>query len=235
MMQSSLPHFAIRDAFVPGLAPLVVLAFLGAGLVLVCAAVAAGVAFATRRVRLAKVLAGGGLAVASVYATLLAGASVFSRNRTLTPGEHKYFCEVDCHIAYDVTAAEPSGPDRRAVTIRTWFDPATIAPFRGDGPLAPGPRAIYLVDDLGRRYEPSPAATEAWEKTHGRSTPLGRALRPGESYTTTLVFDLPANARARLFVGDPPGGPDRLLIGHENSPFHGKTYFALPAPTQAAG
>jgi hypothetical protein len=234
-MQSTLLHVGSRDAFVPGLAPLVVLAFLGAGLALVCAAIAAGVAFATRRLRLARVLAAGGLAVASMYATLLAGASVFSRNRTLAPGERKYFCEVDCHIAYDVTAAEAPGHGRRAVTVRTWFDPSTIAPFRGDAPLAPGPRAIYLVDDHGRRYEPSPEATDAWERTHGRSTPLGRALRPGDSYATTLVFELPDDVRARLFVGDPPDGPDRLLIGHENSPFHGKTYFALPAPTPAAG
>jgi len=134
-----------------------------------------------------------------------------------------------------VTAAERVGPLGQAVTLRTWFDPATIAPFRGDAPLSPGPRTVYLLDDAGRRRAPSPAATAAWEKSHGESTPLGRELRPGQSYTTTLVFDLPADARAdRLFVGDPPGGIETVLIGHENSPGHGKTYLALPTSRPAA-
>jgi len=222
------------DAYMPALAPLVVLAFLGVGFVVVCTAVAAGVAYATRRGRLAALIGASGVVAAAGYAALLAGASLLSRDRTLAPGEHKYFCEMDCHIAYDVTAADASEVGRRAVTLRTWFDPSTIAPFRGDGPLTPGPRTVYLVDDAGRRWEPSTAATAAWERSHGNSTPLGRPLRPGESYTTTLVFEAPADAPARLFVGAPRGTPDDLLIGHENSPFHGKTYFALPAPARAA-
>src|SRR5262245_25592561 len=140
MIQSSLYRLGSGDAHVPALAPLVALAFLGTGLVLAGAAVGAGVAYAARRAALAKILAGGALAVASVYATLLVAAALLSRDRTLSPGERKYFCEMDCHLAYDVTAAADAGPGRRAVTLRTWFDPTTIAPFRGNGPLAPGPR-----------------------------------------------------------------------------------------------
>jgi len=235
MLQSPLP-LATMDAFVPELAPLVALAFLGAGFVLVVGAVSAGIAFAARRVRLAQWIGAAVLAVSVGYGILLVGASVVSRDRTLVPGERKYFCEVDCHIAYDVTSTEPAGDRGRAVTLRTWFDPSTIAPFRGDAPLSPGPRSVYLVDDAGRRYDPSPDATAAWQKAHGGSTPLGRELRPGESYTTTLVFELPRDVRAaRLYVGDPPGGVEKALIGHENSPMHGKVYLALPAPRAEAG
>jgi hypothetical protein len=63
------------------------------------------------------------------------------------------------------------------------------------------------------------------------STPLTRELTPGESYTTTLVFDLPADeAPARLFLAsDDP--IDRLLIGNERSPFHAATLLALPDPS----
>jgi hypothetical protein len=235
MMQSSL-SIALTDAFVPQLAPLVALAFLGAGFLFVVTAVSAGIAFAARRVRLARWLGGVALAVAVGYGVLLVGASLASRDRTLTPGERKYFCEIDCHIAYDVISSEPAGDRGRAVTLRTWFDPKTIAPFRGDGPLSPGPRTVYLLDDAGRRYDPSPDATADWQKAHGESTPLGRELRPGESYTTTLVFDLPSDVRAvRLYVGDPPGGVEKALIGHENSPMHGKVYLALPAARGEAG
>jgi hypothetical protein len=235
MIRSTLSLSASRDAFVPPLAPLVALAFLVAGSLLVCAAVGAGVALAARRSRLAKLLGGAGLAVGTVYATLLAAASVFSHDRTLGPGERKYFCEMDCHLAYDVASAEALDAGRRAVTVRTWFDPKTIARWRGDGPLAPGPRTLYLLDEAGRRYDPSPEATRAWESAHGGSTPLEQALRPGESYTTTLVFELPPGTSApRLFVGDPPG-IERALIGHENSPMHGKTYLSVPPPGRPAG
>jgi hypothetical protein len=235
MMQSSLPLVAL-DAFVPPLAPLAALAFLAGGFVLVVGTVSAGIAFAARRVRLALWLGGAVIAVAVAYTTLLVGASLTSRDRTLTAGERKYFCEIDCHVAYEVTSSERAGEGGRAVTLRTWFDPGTIAPFRGDAPLSPGPKSVYLVDDAGRRYDPSPEATASWWKANGGSTPPGRELRPGESYTTTFVFDMPANARAaRLYVGDPPGGVERALIGHENSPLHGKIYFALPAPRPEAG
>jgi len=237
MMQSSLHMLleAAGDARMPALAPLVVLAFLGTGFLLACAVVGAGVAYAARRAGLAKRLAGVGLAVAVVYATVLAGTALLSRNRTLAAGERKYFCEIDCHLAYDVVALDAAEKGGRAVTLRTWFDPTTTAPWRGNGPLAPGPRDVYLLDEAGRRYGPSAEATRAWESAHGPSTPLGRELRPGESHETTLVFELPADATpSRLFVGDPPGGLDRFLIGHENSPMHGRTYLPLPPARKAA-
>ena len=235
MMQSPLSLLA-ADAVMPPLAPLVALAFLGTGFLLVCAAVGAGIAYAARRVGLAKLLGASGLAVGAAYAALLAGAALLSRDRTLEPGERKYFCELDCHLAYDVTAVEAPNAGTQAVTIRTWFDPATISAFRGNGPYSPAPREVYVLDESGRRYDPSPEATLAWLSAHGVSTPLERPLRPGESYTTTFVFALPPGKRAsRLFLGDAPGGIERVLIGHENSPLHGKTYLAVPSQRPAEG
>lgn len=236
MTQSSLlPASLALDAFMPSLAPVVALAFLGTALLLVCLVIGMGVAFAARRKRLAAGLGIGAAGVALAYAVALVGIALLSRERTLSRGERKYFCEMDCHIAYEVVGAEAAGPGKRAVSLRTWFDPSTIAPFRGDAPLAPGPRDVYLVDEGGRRYSPSPEATADWQDAHPGSTPLGRELRPGEFYTATLVFDLPDAARTpRLFVGDPAGGLDRFVIGHENSPFHGRTYFALPAAAAAS-
>ena len=229
-MWQSAPLSLALDAFVPALAPVVAMAFLGTGLLLVCLAIGAGVALAARRRRIAAALGLAAAGIAALYAAALGGAAMVSRERTLTPGERKYFCEIDCHIAYDVVAAAPAGEGKRTVTVRTWFDPATIAPFRGDAPLSPGPRDVFLVDENGRRYMPSPDATESWQRAHPDSSPFGRELRPGESYRTTFVFDVPPDARSpRLFVGDPPAGLDRFVIGHENSAFHGKTYFALPA------
>ncbi|HEY3202298.1 MAG TPA: hypothetical protein VGL03_01435 [Thermoanaerobaculia bacterium] len=220
------------DAKVPELAPLVLLAFLGAGLLIFCSLVGTAIALAAQRFGLAKLLGAGGLAVAVIYGTLLLGAALISEERTLRPNEKKYFCEMDCHVAYSIedAVADDTHP---VITVRTWFDPSTIASFRGNAPLTPNPRTVYLVDEAGRRYKPSAAATEAWERRHGRSIPLTQELHPGESYTTTFVFETAPGARHfRFFIGDPPG-PENLLIGHENSPFHRKVFHAL-APERAA-
>lgn len=90
-------------------------------------------------------------------------------------------------------------------------------------------QSTSLFHTAGRRYAFSPAGQKAWEDEHGPTTPLTKELRPGESYETALVFDVPAGAaRLRLFLGDDPLGVESVLIGHENSPMHGKIYFALP-------
>jgi hypothetical protein len=233
MMQSALSALAL-NAFVPELAPLVLLAFFGAGFLVFATATGAAIALAARRRGPARFLGAAGLAVAVIYDTLLLGASLVSRERTLAPGERKYFCEMDCHLAYDVAAVTSPSETLLAVTVRTWFDPSTIASARGNGPLIPNPRVVSLVDASGRRFAPSAEATRAWESAQGHSVPLTRMLSPGESYKTTFVFEVPPGIREpRLFLGD-PAGPENLLIGHENSPFHRKVYFALDPSRTAA-
>ena len=160
--------------------------------------------------------------VAVGYWVVLLGASLLSRERTLSAGEKKYFCEMDCHVAYSVEDAAAPERGRRQVTVRTWFDPSTVAPFRGNAPLTPNPRVVYLVDGAGRRYLPSPAPVP------DGATALTQPLRPGESYLSTFAFAVPARAGSlRLYLGDAPG-LENVIVNHENSPFHARTYFALP-------
>ena len=216
MMQSTLT--LALDVWTPPLAPLVALAFLGAGACVVLSIIGGAIALAARRFRLSRALLGASLAVAVVYGTLLLGVALLSRNRVLKAGERKYFCEIDCHLAYSLVSSAGAPEGLREVTLRTWFDPSTIAAFRGNAPLSPNPRVVYLADGSGHRYEPlaDPA------------TALSRSLAPGDSYDTTVRFSVPpAASRLRLFVGD-ASGLESLLIGHENSPLHGKIYFELP-------
>jgi hypothetical protein len=225
MTQSAAFSGLALDALVPPLAPVVLLLFLGTGFVVFCCAIGAAIAAAAQRRTLARQLAAGALASAVVYGVLLLGASLVSRERTLVAGEKKYFCEMDCHLAYSVdSVSSDSLKGSLSVGIRTWFDPSTIAPFRGDGPLSPNPRAVFLVDDAGLRYPPSTTIAS-----------LARALRPGESSLTTVSFDVPPDAGPlRLYVGDAPG-LENLVVDHENSPFHAHIYFALPTSSASSG
>ncbi len=191
----------------PQFAPIVFMLFFGTCLGLAVLALVILYGLLRRKFLVAMIAAALAVAGAGLYTALLLGASFLSRSLVLAPGTLKYFCEVDCHLAYSVvgvTTAQAigAGPQQMnsagtfyIVKIRTWFDPYTISPHRGNGPLAPSPRALAVFDDQGRQYEPSTAAMAALERAQGTGTPLVTPLRPGESYTTDFVFDLPASAR----------------------------------------
>jgi len=226
-------------AFVPPFAPLGVLAFLALGAALAATAVGLVGAAALRQTRSLPWIAGFGATVTIAYAGVLVADSASCRERVLVPGEKKYFCEIDCHLAYSIEGLEttplvgpPLTPLRatgrwHVVRLRTWFDPTTISSRRGDAPLDANPRVVYVQDQEGRRYEPSASGAQALASAGRSSVPLTRPLRPGESYETLLAFDLPVDVREpRLFLGeDDP--VTFLLIGHERSLFHRKVWFQM--------
>ena len=140
-----------------------------------------------------------------VYGMALLGASAASREWALSPGEEKYFCEIDCHLAYSVAGVQKAqtigaGSARKSaagtffiVNVRTRFDEHTISSHRGDSPLTPSPRKVILIDGQGQEYLVSQDAQRALDTLSGaRQTPLTAPLRPGESYITSLVFDIPS-------------------------------------------
>lgn len=226
-----------------GNAALSILGFLGTMALLAVLAVALVVmlarrnAFAARRVGLAM----GG--IVGAYLLLLVGTSLASGARTVEPGNAKYFCEIDCHLAYSVVGSRrvPALGGARAngafevVTLKVWFDPGTTSARRDDSPLFPNPRAVRLVDGAGRSYAPSAAGLSALEAAEGRQTPLAQALRPGESYITSLVFEIPAGARAPALLLTESSPVTHLLIGHENSLLHPSIPFRLTDSSPGSG
>jgi len=223
-----------------GNAVLGVLAFLGFGFAEFLAAVTAVVLFARRSRRAARRVLVGVVVGAGLYAAALLAFSLTSRDQVAERGEEKYFCEVDCHLAYSVLdvreskslgtrPAEASARGLyRVVTMRVRFDPETTSVHRPqDMSLTPNPRSLRVVDASGAIYRPDPAGQRALETVEGPSIPLTRSLQPGESYTTRLVFDLPEKASDPRLLITESDWITRLVIGHENSPFHGKTSFRL--------
>jgi hypothetical protein len=225
--------------FMPHFAPVVVLFFLGtifmmgvSFLVLVYGAVRRSTFFA-------KLGAGGALTIAAGYFMLLTGVSFASSEEVLPAGGWKYFCEIDCHIAYSLIGAQTSaalGPEMQQVSahgefviarVKTWFDERTISRHRGNGPLTPNGRKILLVDAAGRSFSPSPEGATAFVGLSNNSTPLTQPLRPGESYTTDFVFDVPRDARGLRLLITEDDPETRLVVGHENSLLHKKIYFGV--------
>lgn len=203
-------------------APLAAMGFLAAcaGTVLsACALVAAAFVGKLKIARLTLSI----LSVcAAVYFGLLLSFSLVSHDRVLAPGQEKYFCEIDCHLAYsivDVKKETLGVSDVYTLVLKTRFDETTISSHRPkDAPLLPSPRTVALVDAAGHRY--SPVAISG--------TALSTSLIPGEAYTTRLKFSVAPQAEGlRLLVTTTPQWPDHVVIGDENSWLHRKTYFAL--------
>lgn len=203
-------------------APVSVLAFIGAVGGIVFASLSAATAAFLGKGRLVRwigYVAGTGIVL---YTLMLAGLSLASRDQILSRGQEKYFCEIDCHIAYSVEGVKierGASLPRYTVRVRTYFDPQTISARRPRGaPLTPDPREVYLVDAAGHRY---PVAAQ-------QGTPLLTALAPGDAYSTDLVFEGPADpSGTRLLLLTEKRWEQNLLIGHENSWLHRKTYLAL--------
>src|SRR5258705_13493700 len=224
----------------PKFAPIVVLLFLGSIMAGMVAAATYVYAMARGQPAVKRWALIGILTIAAGYATLLFGASLTSREKVLTEGGKKYFCEIDCHLAYSIdrvrtakTLGEPAHPARAdgtyyVIALKTWFDENTISPMRPkEAPLYPNPRHVYIQDVSARRYPPSEPGQRALKSAGVASTPLSRPLIPGQSYITQLVFDLPDDVRApRLYVGD-ADPVSSFLIGHEESPLHRKIFFGL--------
>jgi len=203
-------------------APLAAVGFLAACGGLFVAVAAVLIFWFARKPKFARA-AGTAVGIGGVlYFGLLLGFSASSHDRALALGQEKYFCEIDCHLAYAVVdvKSEARGDSKNyEVTLRTRFDETTISPHRPkDAPLAPSPREVRVIDSLGRAYEPASMT--------GAS--LMTPLRPGDSYNTEMEFRIPKGASGlRLLIQTIPAWPDRVLIGDENSWLHKKTYFAL--------
>jgi hypothetical protein len=200
-------------------APLAVLGFLAAISGLFLAVAAALIFWFARKPKFARITAIVAGAAAIIYLALLLSFSAASHETALAHGQEKYFCEIDCHLAYSVLDAHTQPDGHLVVTLRTRFDETTTSPNRPkDAPLTPSPREARLIDSAGHEYAPVATA----------GIPLLTPLKPADSYTTQLEFNLPKDATGlRLLINTIPQWPDKIVIGDENSWLHKKTYFVI--------
>jgi hypothetical protein len=220
-------------------APIGAMAFLGAGLIFFVA----GLIFLYTAVKgeLAgtKVVVSAMAAVTAIYLGVMLFFSFTSSETVLARGQEKHFCEIDCHLAYSIldvrqTKTLGNGPTQSTadglyhiLTIKTRFDANTISPTRGNGALTPNSRLATVVDAQGHKYWPSEIGARTLAQTEDPGSPFTEAVRPGETYTTKLVFDLPADVANPTLLLNEGTWLTRFIIGHENSPLHKKTRFQL--------
>lgn len=179
------------------------------------------------------------LLIVGAYLGAILIFSILSHEKVLARGQEKHFCEIDCHLAYSVantrqskTLGDPPGQSTAqgiytVVTIKTRFDETTISPTRGSGLLYPNSRGLTLVDERGNKYSPSTEGQRALDVAQNGGTPLTTPLKPGGSYTTEIVFDLPPDVKPATLLVNEGEWETHFVIGHENSPLHGKTRFQL--------
>ena len=220
-------------------APLGVLAFLGTGLVLLVAGLFLIYSLVVQKFGRAKIVIAAMAVVVGLYLGLILIFSLASSEKVLARGLEKHFCEIDCHLAYSTTDSKRTktignAPNQAqanglftVVTIKTRFDETTISSTRGDGQLYPNNRKLTVVDEQGRKFSPSPEGSNALELSGAAGTPIPTPLRPGDSYTTTVAFDLPADVKNLTLLINEGEWVTHLVIGHENSLLHKKTRFQL--------
>jgi hypothetical protein len=200
---------------------------------------ALGYSIISRKSRLRKFALLALVLVGGLYFSVLLIFSLASNDKALALGHEKHFCEIDCHLAYSVTDVHETktlgeGTDPltangtfRVVTIKTRFDENTIGRNRGNGLLYPNSRVVVVADENGKQYFPSAVAQKVLEKSHTSGTAMTIPLRPGETYSTTFVFDLPTDIKTPTLLIHEGESLTRFVIGHENSFLHRKTRFQI--------
>ena len=220
-------------------APIGALAFLGTGLLFLALVFALIFSLLKKKSGLRKLSLITLTIVAGLYLVLLLIFSFASSDQVLAQGQEKHFCELDCHLAYSVAEVQTTKtlgdlPNQltatgifRIVKIKTRFDENTIGRNRGDGLLYPNSRVVTVSDANGTEYLPSAEAQRVLERAHAAGTAMTVPLRPSESYSTTVVFDLPADVKDPSLWIREGESITHLIIGHENSPLHKKTRFQI--------
>ncbi len=221
------------------LAPIGGLALVGTGFLLLVAALILIQSLIVHRKGRAKIVLLAMVVIAAAYLAATLIFSLASHENVLARGEEKHFCEIDCHLPYSIVNTQLSktlgNPPNQTtaqgsytvVTIKTRFDETTISPPRGNALLYPNRRVLKVIDERGNQYSPSIEAQQVLDKTSTGYQRFTTPLRPGESYLTQIVFDLPADAKVANLLINEGEWETHLVIGHENSPLHRKTRFQL--------
>jgi len=215
------------------------LALLGTMGGLVVGLIALAYSLVARNAARARSIAVGMASGLSLYAAALVLVSLASRERSLGFDQERFFCGLDCDLAYSVVGvrtARALGPQAAASRAHGVYHVVSVR-VRSDAAQAridPNEPRAYVLSEGGRYFPVSSLGQGALERAESRSESWDQPLDPGASYTKDLVFDLPVGIRKPRLVISEGGWMTRLVIGDENSFLHRKTVFRLDDPPPSA-
>jgi hypothetical protein len=152
-------------------------------------------------------------ASAIVYLAIVVVVALFSPQRILNVGDP--WCFDDWCLSVEKVTLTPAPPQVAChVSVRI-FSQARRVSQRAKGAW------IYVIDGRGNRYAPEPDPS---------AVPLDVLLQPGESVTTSRVFNVPADSVGLGLItghGGPGCLPGCLIVGANSSLFHKPTFVRL--------
>jgi hypothetical protein len=192
--------------------------------ILAILALAAAIAYRKLRRRPAKKLVFALAGCAFAYGVILMALSLSSKTRQLALGTDKCFEDWCASVmgAHSVPgASKTAGRKFVAVALRI-SNRARGAAFRPSQPR------VMLVLPSGEVINSSVAAQHEFEKQAGPQEDIAKRLLAGESFLTTVVFEVPsATSKASVQLLEGPSVITQLLVGDENSFFHKKSVFPI--------
>lgn len=173
-----------------------------------------------------------------VYAAALISSSLTSHEQLLGRDEDKRFCGfyLDCHLQVAVTRVDTAralGTGDRAVRAEGVFYILTlrVSSTAVAAQLQLLDPRLSVRDRSGRVFTRHAAAESTLAARGAPAESLTRPLAAGETFTTTVAFDVPAGAPApRLSVTEGIWAErlvELILIGDEDSFLHKRTMFEL--------
>ena len=184
-------------------------------------------AIAMRKRRFAVRLAGGLAIYAGLYALLLIGVSLLSPQRVMAM--HQVRCFDDWCVAVEQVAKVP---EIGALHARGSFLLVTVDVFSQAKRIRQRAldAAVYLLDEYGNRFDPSPEGQQALEAAGEAGLPLNSWLEVGALFSHTAVFDLPPDATQPGLVVSHGAFPGLIIIGDDQSFLHKPTIVNLKLP-----
>lgn len=160
----------------------------------------------------------------AAYVVILVGVSLSSSTRQLALGTDKCFDDWCATVAGARSLPMPDGATGSklvAITLRI-TNRARKAAFRPSQPR------VFLVLPSGDSILSSSSAQGEFEKQSGPQQDLAKRLVAGDSFQTTVAFQVPVATReASVVLLEGPTLITRFLVGDENSFFHRKVVYSI--------
>lgn len=174
--------------------------------------------------RMASILGG----VLALYFGALAAVSVATPRKLIPMGEDRCFDDW-CVGAERLSVSRTIGSGSNITTANGVFYIVTMKVSSRARRITQRAKdaGVVAMDEQGRTYAPSPTGQRAYDSINGAGEPLTSLVGPGESFETTVVFDIPVNT-AQVGLEIQHGvWPGRLIIGDSASFLHKPTLITL--------